>query len=66
MLVGDRIYACSEKGEMYVFRSSGEGYVQLAKNQLGDMSIATPTPADGRLYHRYSKAGQEFLVAIGR
>lgn len=66
LLVDGRIYVVSEAGDMFVFEANPEEYVELAKNKLGDIAYATPTPADGRLYHRYVKDSQEYLVAIGQ
>lgn len=70
LLVGDVIYVTNERGTTYVFRANPEAYEPLAENQLGTSGFATPTPLDGRLYHRYGVgegAGrQEFLVAIGQ
>lgn len=69
VLVDGNIYVTSEQGTMHVFAANPERFVALGKNQLGDSGFATPTPADGRLYHRYAtgEAGgqQEYLVAIG-
>lgn len=65
LLVNDKIYLTSETGDMYVIEANPDRYVLLAKNQLGDTGYGTPTPADGRLYHRYEKTRQGFLAAIG-
>lgn len=65
LLVGGVIYTTNEGGEMFAFEANPQRYVNLAKTRLGDTAYATPTPADGRLYHRYGKEGQEYLVAIG-
>jgi outer membrane protein assembly factor BamB len=40
-----RVYALSEDGDMFVFRA-GDEYVEIAKNSLGEMSLASPA-ADG-------------------
>lgn len=70
VLVGDRIYATNESGTTYVFRATPDRCEVLAENQLGTSGFATPTPLDGRLYHRYGDGEgadrQEYLVAIGR
>ena len=51
-----------------MFAASPESYQAIAENQLGDEVFATPTPCDGRLYHRYAigknEERQEYLVAI--
>lgn len=69
LLVDGKIYATSERGAMHVFEANPQRFVSLATNQLGDSGFATPTPADGRLYHRYAKTEggqrQEYVVAIG-
>ncbi|MEQ8838572.1 MAG: PQQ-binding-like beta-propeller repeat protein [Lacipirellulaceae bacterium] len=70
LLVDGKIYATSEAGTTFVFAANPERFQALGENQLGDEAFATPTPLDGRLYHRYSKATaggrQEFLAAIGQ
>ena len=65
VLVDDKIYATSESGETFVFEANPKKYIELGRNRLGDRALATPTPADGRLYHRYRKHNQEYLAAIG-
>jgi len=69
LLVDGKIYVTNEGGTTFVFAASHESFQSLATNQLGDEGFATPTPADGRLYHRYADSSsgerQEFLVAIG-
>ena len=65
ILVGDNIYVTSESGTTFVFEANHEDFVQLARNRLGDQAYATPSPADGRLYHRFIKEDQEFIAAIG-
>lgn len=69
LLVDGKVYATSEKGTMHVYEANPDRFVSVATNQLGDTGFATPTPADGRLYHRYAKTEdgqrQEYLVAIG-
>lgn len=70
VLVDGKIYVTSEQGTMHVFEATSERFVALGKNQLGDSGFATPTPADGRLYHRYgvneNGKRQEYVVAIGK
>lgn len=69
VLVDGRIYVSNESGTTWVFAATPEGYQELAENQLGTDVFATPTPLDGRLYHRYGDASggerQEYLAAIG-
>ncbi len=70
LLVGDRIYASNERGQTMVFRASPDGFEQLANNQLGDSSFASPIYADGKLIlrHASTESGErkEFLYAIGK
>ena len=46
-----RIYAVSEEGETFVLRA-GDKYDEIARNQLGEMSLATPAAAADSLYVR--------------
>ena len=70
LLVNGLIYVTSEAGTTHVLEANPQQYVEVAKNQLGTSAFATPTPADGRLYHRYGamEGGkrQEYVVAIGQ
>lgn len=52
VLVGNRIYACNEKGELFVFQATPDRYVPLGRNQLGSDIFPTPTYLDGRIYAR--------------
>jgi outer membrane protein assembly factor BamB len=61
ILVGDKIYAAGEDGQIYVL-SAGSTYKLLAKNTLGEPVMATPAVVDGRLYVR----GKEHLFCIGK
>ena len=65
ILVRDNIYVANESGTTFVFEANHNEFVQLAKNRLGDEAYATPSPVDGRLYHRFRKQGKEYLAAIG-
>lgn len=69
LYVDGKVYVTNEKGTTYIFRATHEKYESVAENQLGEICFATPTPVDGRLYHRYAKQvngkRQEFLAAIG-
>jgi outer membrane protein assembly factor BamB len=70
LLVGDRIYATNERGTTYVFRASPDGFENIAENQLGESSFASPAYADGKLILRHASSTggsrQEFLYAIGK
>jgi len=46
-----RVYLTSEDGEVYVLKP-GRQFEQLAKNQLGEIALASPAVADGTLYFR--------------
>ncbi len=69
LLVDSRIYVTNEQGTTFLYAASPNGFESLGKNQLGDECFATPTPVDGRLYHRFATSAngdrQEFLAAIG-
>lgn len=47
-----RIYAISEDGDVVVFDALSDEYRELAKNSLGEMSLATPAIAGDSLYVR--------------
>ena len=68
LLIGDRIYASSERGKTFVFRASPRQFEPLAENRLGDSSFASPIYADGKLILRHAASDggvrQEFLVAL--
>ncbi len=70
LLVGGNLYVTSERGTTYVIRATPDRFDLLAENQLGNSAFATPTPGDGRLYHRFARdehgRRQEYLVAIGQ
>ncbi len=69
LLVNGLIYTTNESGTTFVFKATPDGYFEVARNQLGNDCFPTPTPADGRLYHRYAEVDgenrQEYLAAIG-
>ena len=56
-----RLYAISEDGDTYVIKA-GPKYELLAKNSLGEMTMATPAMAQGNLIVRTA----ERLYRIGR
>ncbi len=61
VLIDGKVYAPSEKGDVYVFEASPK-YQLLAKNSLGEEVFASPAVANGRLYVR----GKQHLFCIGR
>lgn len=46
-----RVYLLSEDGDMFVL-AAGDTYTEVARNSLGEMSLATPAAAPGSLYIR--------------
>jgi outer membrane protein assembly factor BamB len=61
VLVGDKVYAADEAGDVFVFAAE-PAFRLLAKNRLGDKVMATPAVADGRLFIR----GDNHLYCIGK
>ncbi len=55
-----RIYVTSEDGDVYVLQA-GPSFRLLARNQMGEVCMATPAISEGRLYYRT----RSHLVAIG-
>ena len=49
-----RIYALTEDGDTFVFKA-GDAYVELAKNSLGEMSLASPAADAASLFIRTQK-----------
>ena len=54
-----KIYATSEDGDVFVIQAGPE-YVELAKNVVGEVLMATPAISDGLIIFR----GQKNIVAI--
>jgi outer membrane protein assembly factor BamB len=69
VLIGQHIYTASEEGVVTVYKPSGEGFEEVAKNDMGDEIMASPVAAHGHLYLRVADhAGggrQETLYCIG-
>lgn len=55
ILAGGNIYALNEAGETWVFKP-GRRYEEVAKNDLGSGTFATPVAVDDILLYRTSKA----------
>ena len=55
-----KLYFTSEEGDVYVLRA-GDRYELLAKNALGEVTMATPAISDGRVFFRT----KGHLVAVG-
>jgi outer membrane protein assembly factor BamB len=56
-----KVYFTSEEGDVYVVRA-GERFELLAKNALGEVTMASPAVSEGVLYFRT----RSHLVAVGR
>jgi outer membrane protein assembly factor BamB len=56
-----KLYFTSEEGEVYVVRAA-DRFELLARNALGEVTMATPAISQGRLFFRT----KEHLVAVGR
>jgi outer membrane protein assembly factor BamB len=69
LLVGERIYAASEDGNVVVVSTQTDQCEVLAKNQTGNSIFASPVVVENRLYLRpavgFDGDRQEYLVAIG-
>ena len=69
VLVGDTIYASNEKGTTFVFKANPQSFQAVGQNQLGNVSFATPTVVDNRIYLRVADeqgaSRKESLYAIG-
>lgn len=48
---GDRVFLVTEEGVTFVLQA-GDGYQELARNDLGEMSLASPAIAGGSIYIR--------------
>jgi outer membrane protein assembly factor BamB len=62
VLIGDKVYAVDEAGEVFVFAAEPTKFKLLAKNSVGEPVLATPAVADGKLYIR----GKNHLYCIGK
>jgi outer membrane protein assembly factor BamB len=56
-----KVYFTSEEGDVFVVRA-GERFELLAKNSLGEVTMATPAISEGRLFFRT----KSHLLAVGR
>ncbi|YCM45077.1 PQQ-binding-like beta-propeller repeat protein [Verrucomicrobiaceae bacterium 227] len=52
LAVGDHIYATLKDGSTVIFKAGPAGYQEVAKNQLGDDTYATPVAVDNELFLR--------------
>jgi outer membrane protein assembly factor BamB len=62
VLVKDLAYATNQEGATVIFRPSPENYQEVAQNELGEHTNATPAVADGCLVFRTF----ENLICIGK
>jgi outer membrane protein assembly factor BamB len=69
VMVGDKIFATSEKGTTYLFKADPKESELVAENQLGDDVFASPAICGGRIYMRvaFHKDGrrEEVLYCLG-
>ena len=69
VLIGEHIYAASEEGVVTVYKPSGDGFEEVAKNDMGDQLMASPVVAHGNLFLRVADHGasgrRETLYCIG-
>lgn len=69
VLVDDVIIAANESGTFYLFKATPDGYQQVAVNQLGTESFATPAVVDNQIFVRVGDSSggrrQEYLCCFG-
>ncbi len=70
VLAGGNIYVSDERGTTNVFRADPKEFKEVARNKLGDESMATPVFCGNRIYARVAKGSggsrQESLYCIGK
>ena len=70
LLVGDRIFAPSEDGSIWVIEATPDEFRQIARNRLGTSAFASIVAADNRLYIRTASGEglqrRETLWCIGQ
>ena len=62
VMAGDKLYCAREDGVVFVGQVSDAGFKQLAENNMGERTLATPVPIRGGLLLR----GEEHLFWIRR
>ena len=69
VLIGQHIFTASEDGVVSIYKPSGNGFEEVAKNDMGDEIMASPVAAHGNLFLRVTNHGaggrQETLYCIG-
>lgn len=71
VLVGDNVYALSDRGETFVFKAKPDGFELVSKNDINaDDVFASPVVCGGRVYLRVARTEggvrQEMLYCIGK
>lgn len=70
ILVGDHIYATSEKGETTIFKADPEKFTKVARNKISGNVLSTFAICGSRIYARaaFEQNGkrQEFVLCIGK
>ncbi len=61
ILIDDKIYACTEEGEVHVYAASPR-FKKLAQNSVGEIIFATPAVSGGKLFIR----GKTHLWCVGK
>jgi len=69
VLVGENIYAVSEKGRTSIFRVNNDAFNLVGENQLGEEAMASPAICGGRIYFRVAfgqkSERREMLYCVG-
>jgi hypothetical protein len=69
VLVGEHLYAVSERGKSVIFKANPQRFSLIAENQLGDEAFATPSICGGQIFMRVVKNAdghrQEWLYCLG-
>jgi outer membrane protein assembly factor BamB len=69
VLVGEHLYAVSERGKSVIFKANPQRFSLVAENQLGDEAFATPSICGGQIFMRVVKNAdghrQEWLYCLG-
>ncbi len=70
VLVDKHIYAFNERGTCFVFEATPTAFKEIARNQLGNETLSTPTICGNRIYirtaHKQGADRREVLYCIGQ
>jgi outer membrane protein assembly factor BamB len=70
VLAGGNIYWANELGTLYVFKANPEKYEQVAENQIGNDSFASPAICGGQIFLRVAQRNgndrKETLYCFGK